>query len=218
MNNIKNNMDNYLSELFNPILVHDFLSLSAKRFPNKEALIFGNRRLKYREVDHQSDLLADFLIKIDIDRHDRIIIFADNTLETIISIYGILKAGAIFILLNGSLKTPKLQYIIKDSGAKMLIGQSSKKDTVNAALKSLNLKIPVIFFGDEKLVKDKNPYYKWEEIINGLPSDTLSIFYFEADSINTLSWDKIRTKYIILRRDDLSLRDLELINWTLTFD
>jgi len=60
--------------------------------------------------------------------------------------------------------------------------------------------------------------FEWEEIINDLPADTLTIFYFMADSINILSWDKIRTKYIIIKRDDLSISDLKLKNWTLTFD
>lgn len=159
-------MDISLSELFNPILVHDFLSLSAKRFSNKEALIFGSRRLIYQEIDHQSDLLADFLIKIGVDRHDRIIIFADNTPETVISIYGILKAGAVFILLNGSLKTPKLQYIIKDSGAKMLIVQSIKKEVANEALKNINQEIPIIFFGEENLTANTSHTYSWKDITN----------------------------------------------------
>lgn len=166
MNNRKNNMDTSLSELFNPILVHDFLTSSAIRFPNKEALVFGSRRLTYKEVDHQSDLLATSLIKLGVDRHDRIIIFSDNAVETVISIYGILKAGAIFILLNGTLKPPKLQYIIKDSGAKMLIVQSSKKDTANEALKNINHEIPVIFFGDEKSVDNTSHSYSWKDIIN----------------------------------------------------
>ncbi len=166
MDNRKKIIDVSSLELFNPILVHDFLTLSAKRFPNEEALVFGNRRLTYKEVDHQSDLLAIFLIKLGVNRHDRVIIFADNSVESVISIYGILKAGAIFILLNGSLKHSKLQYIIKDSGAKVLIVQGSKKDTVNEALKSIDQKIPLIFFGDEKSVNDKNPHYKWEDIIN----------------------------------------------------
>jgi hypothetical protein len=60
--------------------------------------------------------------------------------------------------------------------------------------------------------------FEWGKIINDLPSDTLSIFYFEADSINNLTWERIRTEYIILKRDDLSLSDLELKNWALTFD
>jgi Acyl-CoA synthetases (AMP-forming)/AMP-acid ligases II len=127
MQNKKDNIHSSFSELFNPILVHDFLTSSAKRFPNKEALVFGNMRLTYKEVDYQSDLLAASLIKLGVNRHDRIIIFSDNTTETVISIYGILKAGAVFIILNGSLKSHKLQYIIKDSDAKILIAQSSKK-------------------------------------------------------------------------------------------
>ncbi len=169
MNNRNNIVDTSLLELFNPILVHDFLTLSAKRFPNKEALVLGNRRLTYKDIDHQSDLLATSLIKLGVGRHDRIVIFADNAVETIISIYGILKAGAVFILLNGTLKLPKLQYIIKDSGAKLLIVQDSKKDTAIEAVKNINQEIPIIFFGDEKSVNYTTNSFYWEDIINTIP-------------------------------------------------
>ena len=107
----------YLSGLFNPVLVHEFLSSSTQKFPDKEAVIFGDRRLSYKEVDEQSDMLAASLVKTGLARHDRVIIFGDNSVETIISIYGILKAGGVFIVLNGSLKAHKLDYIIKDSGS-----------------------------------------------------------------------------------------------------
>lgn len=166
MQNKKDNIHSSFSELFNPILVHDFLTSSAKRFPNKEALVFGNKRLTYKEVDYQSDLLAASLIKLGVNRHDRIIIFSDNTTETVISIYGILKAGAVFIILNGSLKSHKLQYIIKDSDANILIAQSSKKNIVDDALKDIEDKIAVIFFGDDKSISNSSNSFMWKDIVN----------------------------------------------------
>ena len=92
-------------EQFGPILLHEFLSSAAKKFPDKEAVITGNTRLSYADIEELSDNLASSLIKKGIKRHDRVIVFGDNAVETIISIYGILKAGAIFIILNGLLKS-----------------------------------------------------------------------------------------------------------------
>ncbi|MFZ2322530.1 MAG: class I adenylate-forming enzyme family protein [Ignavibacteriaceae bacterium] len=161
---ITNNKDNYLSKLFNPVLVHEFLSSSAKNFPDKEALVTGEQRFTYKEIDKQSDLLASGLINIGVQRHDRIIIFSDNSAETVIGIYGILKAGATFVLLNGSLKSHKLQYIIKDSGAKLIIVQSSKKNVIDQLNQGSNLDISTIWFGQKEITEQKNNYY-WDDFL-----------------------------------------------------
>ena len=60
--------------------------------------------------------------------------------------------------------------------------------------------------------------FEWKDIFNNLPSDTLSIFYFDTDSVINLTWNRIQIKYVILKRDDLSLIDLESENWTQTFN
>ena len=169
MTDIKNIEHNYLSKLFNPILVHEFLSSSAQKFPNKEALISGETRLTYNEVDNKSDILALHLINLDIQRHDRVIIFSDNSVETIIGMYGILKAGATFILLNGSLKSQKLEYIVRDSGAKLIIVQSTKKEVIKQLKKEAELDIPIIWFGNPKETAKNN--YLWDKLINQQNND-----------------------------------------------
>ena len=154
----------YLSGLFNPVLVHEFLSSSTQKFPDKEAVIFGDRRLSYKEVDEQSDMLAASLVKTGLARHDRVIIFGDNSVETIISIYGILKAGGVFIVLNGSLKAHKLDYIIKDSGARILIVQSTKKDIINNLPVETQPEISLVWFGNEESDEQRKDSY-WSDFI-----------------------------------------------------
>ena len=155
----------YIIELFNPVLVHEYLSSTARKFPSKEALVFGKIRLTYQDIEEKSDLLALSLIQLGIKRQDRVIIFSDNSVETIISIYGILKAGGVFIILNGSLKSIKLNYIIKDSGSKVMIIQSSKKDIIN----DLESEIALIWFGQKENNEQKNNYY-----LDDLFKDTLT--------------------------------------------
>jgi len=60
--------------------------------------------------------------------------------------------------------------------------------------------------------------FDWKDVVNNLPSDTLSIFYLDADSVINLTWNMIQINYLILGRDDLSSTDLESNNWTITFN
>ena len=59
---------------------------------------------------------------------------------------------------------------------------------------------------------------RWEYLFSDyLPSDTLMLFVFDAKAIESTAWDTIQKKYLILKRYDLSLYDLEDLNWTITY-
>ena len=133
--------------MFNPTLIHDYLTLSARRYPEKEALICGEERLTYRALDQRSTQLAHALAEVGVRQHDRVIVFLDNCAEAVIAMYGILKAGAAFVILNGSFKAGKLGYIMKDSGAKAIVTHTSKAEVVHDALEDLPNGCPVIWAG-----------------------------------------------------------------------
>lgn len=103
------------------MLVCDFLIQSAKFHPQKTALVCGEKRMTYQEVDRASNSLAHVLLQNGVERGDRIAIFLENSSEAVISIFSILKASCVFIVLNSSMKSGKLNLILKNSGAKVLI-------------------------------------------------------------------------------------------------
>jgi len=119
---------------FDPTLVHEWLCRSARRLPDKVALVCGEQRWTYRALDQCTDHLAVALVDQGVQRQDRVAVLLDNSAETVISLYGILKAGGVFIILAGSLKGAKLRYILKNSGANILIMHVSKAKVVKDAL------------------------------------------------------------------------------------
>jgi hypothetical protein len=48
-------------------------------------------------------------------------------------------------------------------------------------------------------------------------TDTLSIYVFDTDTLNTYDWVKVKVGYKVLKRYDLSLDDLKQMNWTITY-
>ncbi|MDO4880740.1 MAG: hypothetical protein Q3983_05620 [Capnocytophaga sp.] len=54
---------------------------------------------------------------------------------------------------------------------------------------------------------------QWNNILKNLPKDTLSIFIFNTDTLNKYSWEEIRRNYKILKRYDLSIQDLENLDY-----
>ena len=95
-------------------LLNDHLIRSACRSPEKVALVCGRRRVTYDEIDAGSDALAAHLAAAGVARGDRVMIFADNTVETVVSFWAALKANAVACLINPLTKADKLDYLLQD--------------------------------------------------------------------------------------------------------
>ncbi|UZD37510.1 hypothetical protein OL230_06490 [Capnocytophaga ochracea] len=59
----------------------------------------------------------------------------------------------------------------------------------------------------------QDSWRKWKDVLKSFPKDTLSIFIFSTDTLNKYSWEEVRRDYKILRRYDLSIQDLELLDY-----
>jgi len=137
------------------MLVQNFLETSASRLPDKVALICGDRRLTYSEIDQKANCLALYLRSLGIKRQDRVAVFLENSVESVISLFGILKADAIFLMLNSSMKTSKLAYILKDCSVKAAIAHRTKQKIVEeAALHASELQ-HILWVGKDNTIKQE---------------------------------------------------------------
>ena len=102
-------------------LLHDYLHAAARRLPDKIALVCQKQRLSYLELDARSNALAHALVARGVARGDRVVIFADNTVETVIAFWAVLKANAVVSIVNPLTKPDKLAYLLNDCGARVLI-------------------------------------------------------------------------------------------------
>jgi len=57
----------------------------------------------------------------------------------------------------------------------------------------------------------------WESYFYDIPSDTLMVFIFDANVLETVPWDTVCANYMILKRYDLSLKDLQNSDWTIVY-
>ena len=94
--------------------VEEFLRSSARRSPGKTALVAGQARLTFKELDLASDRLAATLVANGVKRGDRVVVFMDNCCEAVVAIFASLKAGAVFCPVNPSTKADKLAYILNN--------------------------------------------------------------------------------------------------------
>lgn len=95
-------------------LLHDYLLHSASELSAKIALVCMKQRVTYGELDASSNALAHSLLESGVERGDRVMVFADNTVETVIAFWAVLKANAVVSIINPLTKSDKLKYLLED--------------------------------------------------------------------------------------------------------
>lgn len=112
--------------MFRHTLVNHFLEYSAEKYPDKVALIHHGERLTYAGINSMANRLAAALMNIGIKQGDRVAVFMDNSIEAVISIFAALKAGAAFMVINQTTKAEKLEYLMNNSRARVLLTQGNR--------------------------------------------------------------------------------------------
>ncbi|TPK56092.1 AMP-binding protein [Mesorhizobium sp. B2-4-19] len=102
-------------------LLHDYLAHSAGRLGDKVALVCGKQRVTYGELEARANAIATDLAASGVARGARVMIFADNTVETVVSFWAVLKANAVVCIVNPLTKSDKLDYLLNDCRPAALI-------------------------------------------------------------------------------------------------
>lgn len=116
-------------------LLHDYIADAARRAPDKEALLCMKQRLTFKQIDQRANALAHALVARGVEPGDRVLVFADNTPDTVISYWGVLKANAIVSVVNPLTKADKLSYLLNDCRASALITDAHLAKVFTEAVK-----------------------------------------------------------------------------------
>ena len=103
------------------MLIHEMLEETAKRYPQNIAVKHGEETITFEELNKQSTKLATFFDSKGIKEGDRIALVAKKSIESVVSIFGILKAGAMYVPIDPSIPKERLGYILKDCGVNIVL-------------------------------------------------------------------------------------------------
>ncbi len=97
-----------------------FLERSASLFPDKIAVVHGDRQYTYRQFAWRVNRLASHLRAVGLHKHDRVAFLCPNTPALLEAHFAVPAAGGILVAVNTRLNTQEIDYILKHSGAKFL--------------------------------------------------------------------------------------------------
>ncbi len=115
-------------------LLHETLLHSAAQSPDKTAVIAEGVPHEYAELLSSARSLAGWLRARGLNGGDRVAIFMDNRWASVVSLYGVLFAGGVFVVVNSQTKAEKLAYILEDSGSAILLTEAHLARTFLPAL------------------------------------------------------------------------------------
>src|SRR3712207_4202876 len=119
----------YRSEL-TPV---DFLRRSAYMFPDKTAVVYGERRYTYGELEERVNRLVSRLRDAGLQKGDRVAFLCPNTPPMLEGHFGVPAAGMVLVAINTRLGKDEVSYIVEHSGAKLIFVEDRKSTRLNSS-------------------------------------------------------------------------------------
>jgi fatty-acyl-CoA synthase len=128
---------------FSPLTPTAFLARSALVFPERTAVVDGDRRFTYQEFLDRSQRLAGALTGLGIEPGDRVAALCGNSSAMLELHNAVPWAGAVLVPLNTRLSPEELEYILGHSGAKLLVADSQFADAAGKVTASAGIRLVV---------------------------------------------------------------------------
>ncbi|TZF95867.1 amino acid adenylation domain-containing protein, partial [Chryseobacterium panacisoli] len=119
--------------------------------PDAIALVYQNVKLSYRELNERANQLSNYLIKeYQLQPDDLVPLCLERSEEILVAILAVLKAGAAYVPMDPSYPAERINHIIKDTGAQVIIIQEEVRDKFSGISLGLNL----VSLNDRGLIKE----------------------------------------------------------------
>ena len=136
----------------------EILPFAARRYPDKVALVIGEKRFTYGELDTMSRRIAAALQRRGIGDGDIVSLYGQNSWEWIVGYHGALRAGAVVNPINVMLTGPELAYVLNDCESAAVLAGSAQTATAAAVLADVPSVKLFVEFGDEPIEATATPF------------------------------------------------------------
>lgn len=120
-NQLFSEWNNTAVDYLNEVLIHELFEKQVAQSPENIALVYEGEGLSYFELNRKAEQLARYMRNKGVKDNALVAICVDRSLEMMIGLLGILKAGAAYVPLDFSYPIDRLQYILDDSAAGFLL-------------------------------------------------------------------------------------------------
>jgi len=131
-------------------LLHDAFIEQAELYPERIALSYEGEDMTYGELHERSNRLAHFLRSQGVKRNQLVAVLMERGLEMMVSLYGIVKSGAAYVPIDPEYPAQRVQYMITDSQATVLISKRTYAGQIAEIADELERLKTLLFMDDEQ--------------------------------------------------------------------
>jgi amino acid adenylation domain-containing protein len=161
-------------------LLPNLLTVASGKFPDKDAVVLGESTITYAELEGKSSQLASSLVQWGVKKGDRVGILLKKSIESIISLFGIMKAGATYVPIDPLAPSVRSKYIIRNCAIECLITSAQGISALfTEGEEGLSLRKAIIVGSNKENSLRQQPGMEciaWEEIEHGKPVDHYQAF------------------------------------------
>ncbi|MCY7569405.1 amino acid adenylation domain-containing protein [Bacillus safensis] len=105
--------------------VHHMFDETANKYADRTAVVAENGTITYGELQQQAEKLARFLQMKGISRDVPVAVLMERKVDAMVAVFGILKAGGAYVPIDPALPEERIQFIVEDSGASIVLTEES---------------------------------------------------------------------------------------------
>lgn len=105
----------------NRVAIGDIIRRTAAKCPDKTAIISGEKRITYKDFNNDCNRFAHYLLDLNLEKGDSVATICGNSWQFLVAIFGIAKAGLVWVPLNPGVSFNEKAYILSEVKAKVLI-------------------------------------------------------------------------------------------------
>ncbi len=138
--------------------IHQLFEEQAERTPESIAVVYEGDNLTYKELNERANQLARVLRDKGVSADSIVAIMVEHSLEMMVGIMGILKAGGAYLPIDPEYPEDRIEYMLQDSGAVILLAQSRTKGKVEFIGQIIELEDEKLYQGNSSNIDSrKNP-------------------------------------------------------------
>jgi amino acid adenylation domain-containing protein len=104
--------------------IHELFETQVEKSPHSIAVVFEDQQLTYRELNRRANQLAHYLRRNGVQPNAFVALFMERSMEMVIGILGVLKAGGAYLPIDPDLPEERIQFLLQDARVRLLLTQN----------------------------------------------------------------------------------------------
>jgi len=164
------------------LCLHELFAMRASEAPGALALVAGERELTYGELAQEASRLAHHLRSLGVGPEQVVGVCLERTAEMVVTLLAVLKAGGAYLPLDPAHPRARLERVLADSGAAVVVTQESLADRL---VEGMNWRGPAVVLERDRGAIARYPLDPLDRLESGVSRDNLAYVLFTSGSTGT---------------------------------